>query len=100
MFEHARNHMHLHRTLVGNRGGTIVFDAIRQMLSDLVRAELSPDLLKNKKDAVPREIVVQFVVGAYMAVTTWWLDHGEKLAPERMDAIFQRLANKGIANLH
>ena len=100
MFEHARDHMHLHRTLVGNRGGTIVFDTIRQMLSDLVRAELAPDVAKNTKDAVPREIVVQFLVGAYMAVMTWWLDHGAKLAPERMDAIFQRLANEGITNLH
>jgi AcrR family transcriptional regulator len=99
MFEHARDHVHLHRTLIGNRGGTIVFDTIRQVLSDLVRAELAPDAVKNTKDAVPREIVVQFLVGAYMAVVTWWLDRGQKLPPERMDAIFQRLANQGIANL-
>jgi AcrR family transcriptional regulator len=99
MFEHARDHMHLHRTLVGNRGGTIAFDTIREMLSDMVRAELTLGTAKSAKDAVPREFVVQFLVGAYMEVMMWWLDSGAKLAPERMDAVFQSLAANGVANL-
>jgi hypothetical protein len=52
------------------------------------------------KSAMPRELVVQYVVGAYMAVVTWWLDGGAKLAPEKVDAMFQRLATEGIACLH
>jgi len=54
---------------------------------------------KNSADIVPREIVVQYVVGAYMAVLTWWLDGGAKLPPKRIDAMFRRLATEGITLL-
>jgi hypothetical protein len=39
---------------------------------------------------------VQYVVGGYMAVLTWWLDGGAKLPPHRIDAMFRRLATEGI----
>src|SRR6516165_9018853 len=37
IFEHARGHAHLHRTLMGSRGGTIALDMIRQVLCEVVR---------------------------------------------------------------
>ena len=95
MFEHARDHMHLYRALVGSKGGAIALDTIRQTLCDFVRGELATT---GGKDAtgVPRELIVQHIVGAYMAVLTWWLDGGAKLPPERIDAVFQSLATKGL----
>jgi len=94
MFEHARDHLDLYRALVGGRGGAIALGTIRQILSDLVRNELTATV--NKKDVIPRELVVQYVVGAFMAVMTWWLDGGAKLPPQRIDAMFRHLAIEGI----
>jgi len=99
MFEHARDHAHLHRALVGNRGGTIALDAVRQVLCDVVRAEFAVAARRASKDGLPRELVVQFVVGAYMAVVTWWLEAGAKLSPSQIDAMFQRLVTNGIPHL-
>jgi AcrR family transcriptional regulator len=96
MFEHARDHLHLYRALVGGRGSTVALGSIRQILSDLVRDELAASVDKNSADVIPRELVVQYLVGAYMAVLTWWLDGGAKLSPQRIDAIFRRLATEGI----
>jgi AcrR family transcriptional regulator len=96
MFEHARDHIALYRALVGGRGGAVSLGQIRQILSDLVRNEFVATAGKNSADVVPRELVVQYVVGAFMAVMTWWLDGGAKLPPERIDAIFRRLATEGI----
>jgi AcrR family transcriptional regulator len=96
MFEHARDQLDLYRALVGGRGGTVALGSIRQILSDLVRDELAGTVDKDSADVIPRELVVQYVVGAYMAVLTWWLDGGAKLPPQRMDAIFRRLATEGI----
>jgi AcrR family transcriptional regulator len=96
MFEHARDHINLYRALVGGRGGTVSLGQIRQILSDLVRNEFAVTAGKNSADIVPRELVVQYVVGAYMAVLTWWLDGGAKLPPKRIDAMFRRLATEGI----
>ena len=94
MFEHARDHMDLHRAQVG--GGTVGLGIIREILSDLVRDELAATIDEKSEEVVPRELVVQYVVGAYMAVLTWWLDGGAKLPPKRIDAMFRRLATKGI----
>ena len=96
MFEHARDHIDLYRALVGGRGGTVALGSIRQILSDLVRDELAATLDKNSADVIPRELVVQYVVGAYMAVLTWWLDGGAKLPPQQIDAMFRRLATEGV----
>jgi AcrR family transcriptional regulator len=95
MFEHAREHMHLYRALVGSKGGAIALDTVRQTLCDFVRHELAKTEGKDANRA-PREFVVQHVVGAYMAVLTWWLDSGAMLPPERMDTMFQSLATKGL----
>ncbi|MGH6858145.1 MAG: hypothetical protein ACRECP_11055 [Methylocella sp.] len=38
----------------------------------------------------PHELVVQFIVGAFMAVATWRLDGGAKPAPQHTGAKFQR----------
>ncbi len=95
MFEHARDHLDLYRALVGDRGGTVALGAIRRILSDLVRDELAATVDKNSAD-MPREFVVQYVVGAYMALLIWWLDGGAKLPPQRIDAMFRRLATEGI----
>ena len=96
MFEHARDHMDLYRALVGGHGGNVALGSIRQILSDLVRDELAATVDKDSADVIPRELVVQYVVGAYMAVLTWWLDGGAKLPPKRIDALFRRLASEGI----
>jgi len=76
--------------------GAIALGTIRQILSDLVRNELAAAATKKSADAIPRELVVQYVVGAFMAVMTWWLDGGAKLPPLRIDAVFRQLATEGI----
>lgn len=89
--------MDLYRALVGGRGATVAFGQIRQILSDLVRDELAATVdRKNPADVIPRDLVVQYVVGAYMAVLTWWLGGGAKLPPQQVDAMFRRLAIDGI----
>jgi len=96
MFEHARDHLDLYRALVGGRGGAIALGTIRRILSDLIRNELAATADKKSADAIPREFVVQYVAGAFMAVMTWWLDGGAKLPPQQVDAMFRGLAIDGI----
>ena len=59
-----------------------------------------PSEIRDKDlHGTPRELAVQYIVGAFMAVLTWWLDGGAKLPPQRINAVFQRLATDGIASL-
>jgi AcrR family transcriptional regulator len=95
MFEHARDHREFHRALVSSRGGAVALCSIRQIISDLVRDDLAATS-DSSSDAIPREITVQYIVGAYMAVLTWWLDGGAKLPPQRIDEMFRHLVIQGI----
>jgi AcrR family transcriptional regulator len=96
MFEHAREHLDLYRALVGSRGGSIAISTIRQILADLVRADLAGAEVWPQE--LPREFAVQFLVGAYMAVLTWWLDSGAKSPPRDMDGLFRRMAFRGLTD--
>ena len=97
MLEHARSHRDLHGALAG--GSAIAVDAVREILSDLVRGELTSAVEPQSDDAVPRELTVQYVVGAFMAVVGWWLDGGAKLSAEQVDAMFRRLVTDGVMQL-
>ena len=97
MFEHARDHMSHYRALAEGRGGTVALSSIREILSDLVHDELAVTAAgKISADDMLRDLAVQHVVGAYMAVLTWWLDGGAKLPPQQIDATFRRLATGGL----
>jgi AcrR family transcriptional regulator len=96
MFEHAGGHIELYRALVGGRGGVVALESIRRILSDLVRDELTASHGEEFVDAIPHELVIQYVVGAFMSVLTWWLDRDAKIPAEQIGAMFQRLTHEGI----
>lgn len=95
MFEHAAEYTDAYRALVGGRGGAVAVNEIRRILSELVRKELS---LARHDGAASRELAVQFVVGAFMTVLTWWLERRPGLTPAQVDAMFRRLALHGIGS--
>lgn len=97
MFAHARSHLAAYRALSGNRGGVVALATIREILSDLVRADLANGTFRCASDRPTREFAVQYLVGAFMATMTWWLDDGAKVPPTLMDAMFRNLATKGVA---
>lgn len=96
VFEHARDHLDHYRTLAGGRGGDVALAKVRQMVTGLVRDEIAL-ATRDSTDEMEVEAAVQYVVGGYMALLTWWLDKGAKLPPRRIDAMFRSLTREGIA---
>jgi AcrR family transcriptional regulator len=95
MFEHVVVYTDVYLALVGGRGGVVAISELRKVLSEFVGKELSA----ARDDAVSRELVVQFVVGALMTVLTWWLERRPGLTPSQADAMFRRLVLNGIGPL-
>jgi len=96
-FEHTRDHLPLYRALVSKGGAATTLKMIRQIVLEQVRHDLTRNAGSNAPDALPREAVEQFVVGAFMSLLTWWLDGGAKLPASRVDTMFRRLATQGVA---
>jgi AcrR family transcriptional regulator len=96
MFEHAHEHLELYRALAGGRGGVIALESVRQMLAEIIRAGAPAG---DGRAGAGREFIVQFLVGAYLSVLTWWLDGGARASPEEMDVLFRRVASEGLKAL-
>jgi AcrR family transcriptional regulator len=94
MFEHAAGYADIFRALVGGRGGTVAVNEIRNVIAELVRKELAGS---RNDGGVARELVVQFVVGAFISVLTWWLERRPRLTPSEVDALFRQLVLRGVA---
>ncbi|MBI5449953.1 MAG: TetR/AcrR family transcriptional regulator [Gammaproteobacteria bacterium] len=96
MFEHALEHRELYMALVGQRGGTVVMQQLRKVLAELVHDDIAATLKITTPDAKKREVIVEFVVGAFITLLTWWLDHKAKISPAEIDSIFRELVLHGI----
>ena len=95
MLEHARSHLAMHRAIVGHESGAFIIQRIHRTIADLAANDVNA--LAAKASAERRQLAVEFVAGAFMAVLTWWLDQGAALAPAEVDAIFRRLVLAGLA---
>lgn len=95
MFRHAREHIDHYRALAGGSGGPLALASIRQMLADEVRRELKAARSGRPAD-VHLDFSVHYLVGAFMAVLTWWLDHGARLSPDQMDDMFRSMTERVI----
>jgi AcrR family transcriptional regulator len=96
LFAHAREHVDHYHALVGGRGGTVVLRKLKETVTDLAHAELAHKPGSRSSDVIEREAVVQYIVGAFMGVLTWWLDRGATIPIERIDAMFQRFMREGV----
>ena len=94
MLEHARGHLPVWVGIIGRKSGTFVLQRIQSMVADLVRADIKA--LPFRRTAAERDLAVQYIAGAFMAVLTWWLDQGAKVGPGDIDAIFRRLVMQGL----
>ena len=95
MLEHARSHLPLYAMIVGQPSGAFVVQRIHRTIADLVALDLKGLGVKGTPEQ--RALATEYVAGAFMAVLTWWLDHGAKLPPQEVDLIVRRLVMQGLA---
>ncbi|WP_406278723.1 TetR/AcrR family transcriptional regulator [Streptomyces sp. NBC_00191] len=97
MFRHVQGQRQLGRALTGSPSGAPVLREMQHLLADLVRNELKALTPTAPAPDVPTELVVQFVVAAFLATMAWWAEHGsDDDSPERADALFHALVTPGV----
>jgi AcrR family transcriptional regulator len=96
MFEHACGYRQVYRSLVGKRSGAVVKKRIEQMLADVVRDELAALAPHDASTPIPLELVVQYIVSAFMGLLSWWADHDPPGSAAEMDRIFQQVTMPGV----
>lgn len=91
LFEHAEAHVGHYRALADGPGAQVAISAVRDILSDMVKADIA-----TSPTSAPHAALVEFTVGAFMAVLLWWLKDGARIPPETMDVMFRDLLSTGI----
>ena len=97
LFEHVPSYREVYRALVSERGSAIVLNRLRGLLADLVRRDLAAMAPPEEGGPVPRSALVHFVVGALIAMLTWWTERNCDLPPASVDAMFRRLTIPALA---
>ena len=98
MTEHLEEQKDLYRALKRGRAGPIIMEAFRLYVSELVRTDLAARAPKTERP-YETELAVQFMVGAFMSVLSWWMDRGAKEDPVEIDQAFTALARDGFLRL-
>lgn len=94
MLEHARGNLPLWAAIAGRESGAFALQRIQRLIAELAASDLKAIALTGT--AEHRELAVQYIAGAFMAVLRWWLDQGAKLPPVEVDALFRRLVMRGL----
>ncbi|HKV42683.1 MAG TPA: TetR/AcrR family transcriptional regulator [Blastocatellia bacterium] len=95
LLRHIDSNRHLHRPIVRGQSGMIFDRQMRLMLAELIRMDLAPGTDSSQKDVL-LEGTIQFLVGAFMSLLTWWMEYNPRLSPEEINRIFLQLALGGL----
>lgn len=94
VIQHLADHRDLYGAFAGGRVNELLFDELRQLVLDLAKRDLKH---LPGSDGIPPDVALQFVAGAFTALLAWWINSRARLAPEALDAMFQRLVGRGLA---
>ena len=75
-----------------------MIDYIHHAIADILRAELAPQT-RAATAGFDVDLTVQFLVGGYLSVLTWWLERGATEPPERIEQAFRAVASQGVRQL-
>ena len=85
----------LYCSMVGSPGCAIAVEEMERELDGIVRRDLAA-LAGRHPSRVP-DMVVRFVVTAFMSILPWWLEHPDALSVEEVDRVFRVLTLPGAA---
>lgn len=88
MLLHVQEARELFCALVGKQQGAPVQAQLHVMLTDLVRETLETQAMPT---AQPPVLAAEAVVGAFLAVATWWMNGQQQLSAEEVDSAFRSL---------
>lgn len=97
LFEHAAEHRHLARALLGSRAAPTAVRAGRRMLTETLSAHLRNAL--PTCDEQQLDMTVAVLVNGLLGLFTWWLDTEPHLPAEQAYTWFDELATHGLQPL-
>jgi len=93
MLEHVAEHRKAYPSLSRGRGREVVLQELRYVAVALFRQELASS---PPNTPIPSELVEELVIGAFMSLLVFWLEHNTRYTPATIDAQFQKFIADGV----
>jgi AcrR family transcriptional regulator len=93
MLQHAQSHKRIYKAIVGKKGEAPVMWRMKEMLVGLVREQMPTPAPGN---AIPKDLTVDFVIGTFMTVLSWWMDQNMPCSAMEADGIFHKFILEGL----
>ena len=95
LFQHAEEHRPVFRALFGKQAGNVVLKHIQKTLASVLKKHFQTEYPK-KKQPVPLELFVQYMVGTLLETLIWWLDNEISSSAEQMNEYYRQLTEPTI----
>jgi AcrR family transcriptional regulator len=99
VFQHANAYQQLYKVVVGKESGRIIQASFHRYLSIQIRTRLETDYSGIDNGLVTLEILEQHLTSSFMALLSFWLDHGVPYSAEEMAQVYQDLVKASLDRL-
>jgi AcrR family transcriptional regulator len=90
LFKHAEENRPGFKALFGKRAGTIILNHLEKAMSAVLKEHFQT-IFPKKKQYVPLDVFVEYMVSVFLGLLTWWLDNDIAYSPEQMNEQYQKL---------
>ncbi len=98
LFTHAAEHRAEYRTLVGSRSGGAILALVRKELTKVVREHFAEVIATSRlRPPVTLDFAATYVVSAFVALLTQWLDNPRAQSADDMAEMFQRMTQPAVS---
>lgn len=98
-FRHAYSQQHRHQAMRDGGGAEVLLEAVRHHLQKDIQNRLRQIFPDGGSAVIPVPLITNFLAGALLSVSRWWLDSERPYSPEEINTMFQKLAMTGVKEL-
>ncbi len=98
LFQHAEAQRSAFKALFGRQTGAAELDRIQKSLTTVLKAHFQP-MFSKKKQHVPLDVFVRYMVSTFLGMLTWWLDNDAAYSAGQMNEYYRQLTEPTIQML-
>lgn len=95
LLEHIHEQRQLSRTIVGRRSSYVVQERFRDMVLQLVDADVS----RMAPTGWQRDASVHYIAAALWGLLVWWVETAKPVSIDRLEALFEQLITPTLAHI-
>jgi AcrR family transcriptional regulator len=95
LFKHAEENRPAFKALFGKRARTVILNHLEKAMIAVLREHFQT-VFPKKKQYIPLEIYVEYMVSVFLGLLTWWLDTDSPQPAEQINEYYRKLTEPTI----